>query len=95
MKSKSRLGENSWGLAKYDQNSSSIGRGASLLSLRDQQTQVKDVGDVNGWSLSEVISHLTMTRMACPVSMFVYMELVPVVNSRAPGGISNWFPSFR
>ena len=46
-------GQNNRGLGNYDQNSSSIGRALTLLSLRDQHIQVKDLVDVNGWLLSE------------------------------------------
>ena len=41
------LGKNNRGLGNYDQISSSIGLVATLLSLRDQQIQVKDLVDVN------------------------------------------------
>jgi hypothetical protein len=53
VKSNVLLGEHSRGLAKYDQNSSSIGLTTTLLSLRDHQTQVKDWVDVNSESFSE------------------------------------------
>ena len=49
------LGKHNRGLGKYDQISSSIGRVTTLLSLRDQHIQVKDLVDVNGWSLSEAL----------------------------------------
>ena len=47
IKSKSWLGKNSRGLAKYDQHSSSIGLVDNLSCLRDQQIQVKDLVDDN------------------------------------------------
>ena len=40
-------------MGKYDQNSSTIGLTPTLLSLRDQHIQVKDLIDVNDWLLSE------------------------------------------
>ena len=53
MKSKSRLGKNSRGLAKHDQHSSSIGLVDNLSCLRDQQIQVTDLVDVNDLGFSE------------------------------------------
>ena len=47
-------------MAKCDQNGLTIGRSLALLSLRDQQIQVKDLADVNGWSLSEAILQLIL-----------------------------------
>jgi hypothetical protein len=43
------IGQNNKGLGNYDRISSSIGLAHTLLSLRDQQIQVKDSVDVNGW----------------------------------------------
>ena len=49
MNSNFQLGKNSKRLAKYDQNSSSIGRMVFFFLLK-----VKDLVDANGWLLAEV-----------------------------------------
>ena len=43
------IGQHNRGLGNYDQISSSICRGTTLLGLRDQHIQVKDLADVNVW----------------------------------------------
>ena len=72
------MGKNHRRLGNYDQNSSSIGRIVSLLSLRDLKIQVKDSVDVNGWSLSDaghgtvptILTTISGTNTGCGAILF-------------------------